>query len=111
MPAADQPAYRPSPASSWDEEDSTLGGSSPAPNASPWHWELLQEAKRNAAFAAAQQQHAQAAAAAAAAAAQAAHWAELAASSKAQRAQQQQGGAGEPDEFEQEMLQQMAGGS
>ncbi|GAB4818939.1 hypothetical protein N2152v2_005985 [Parachlorella kessleri] len=105
---ADQPAYGPSHASSWDEEDSTLGGSSP-PNASPWHWELLQEAKRNAAFAAAQQQHVQAKAAAAAAAAQAAHWAELAASSKAQRAQQQQGGAGEPDEFEQEMLQQMAG--
>ena len=44
------------------------------------------------------------------AAAQAAQWAELAASSKAQRAQQQQRGSGEPDEFEQEMLQQMAGG-
>lgn len=69
---------------------------------------MLREAKRNAAVAAAAQAQAKQAADEAATAAQAQQWMQLAASSKAHLSVTQRA-SGEPDEFDQEMLQQIAG--
>ena len=66
-------------------------------DASPWHWESLREGKRQAE-----------AARAAAAAAEAEQWALMAWARQAVAAAA--GGSAEPDEMDQEMLAQMAGG-